>query len=109
MMQVIKDSVSILLKHREQDPMNYNSAKALAKDLTLWSGQVAKRPRNVCSTVTELILEEVKAKLKGKCAYCGDPASKKCAKCKKAFYCSSEHQKMDLQKHKDNCVSIKRE
>ncbi|CAB9514118.1 expressed unknown protein [Seminavis robusta] len=34
------------------------------------------------------------------CALCGAPATKRCSRCKLAWYCSPEHQKQDWKRHK---------
>ena len=37
---------------------------------------------------------------KAQCALCGAPATKRCSRCKLAWYCSPEHQKQDWKRHK---------
>lgn len=39
----------------------------------------------------------------GECNVCKKKCSSSCARCKKVFYCGSEHQKQDWKSHKLNC------
>ena len=42
----------------------------------------------------------------GICADCKEPAEFRCARCKKVYYCTTEHQKRDWQVHKVSCFPI---
>eukprot|EP00340_Litonotus_pictus_P012699 CAMPEP_0170539552 /NCGR_PEP_ID=MMETSP0209-20121228/104014_1 /TAXON_ID=665100 ORGANISM="Litonotus pictus, Strain P1" /NCGR_SAMPLE_ID=MMETSP0209 /ASSEMBLY_ACC=CAM_ASM_000301 /LENGTH=930 /DNA_ID=CAMNT_0010841537 /DNA_START=751 /DNA_END=3540 /DNA_ORIENTATION=- len=41
------------------------------------------------------------------CAYCKQPAKKRCSSCKEAYYCDQEHQALDWsQRHKYYCLGV---
>ena len=42
----------------------------------------------------------------GVCAVCQKPDSKVCSRCRNAFYCSPEHQKVDWKTHKVSCTKL---
>jgi hypothetical protein len=42
-------------------------------------------------------------KIKNKCASCGKYATLRCQGCKKVYYCSENHQKLEWKNHKKSC------
>jgi len=60
-----------------------------------------------CGERSKMASAEATGKLKGLCAECGVPATKRCGNCRKygvcVFYCSAEHQKRHWKEHKKSC------
>ena len=82
-----------------------------ASDVIVYDNGGATPPRyNDCANCKKSCIfgkepAQQKALAERKCCVCGNIASKRCGMCGDSDYCSQKCQRLDWEKHKDNCIS----
>ena len=95
----------------EATSMSKNSAATFmnsSRSVAFIRGEGTAAEEEGCARTVMLPLEQLDADNRAYtqwCALCGQVADKQCARCKRVFYCSKEHQIVHWESHKARCLT----